>query len=212
MKVLGILCSPRKGGNSEILLRKALSGAQECGADTELLSLAKLDLKLCDGCLSCRKTGVCHLRDDMGKVYEALLASDGIIWATPVYYDTVTAQAKLVMDRTYAFIGSSSLKDKIGGVISVATSVGHLGVWNVFQAFFHAHRMHLADYVYGYSREKGAIVRDQHAMKASHELGRLIVAMRESHFAWPNEYGSPLYRTTSKKYGISACPAEDRFG
>lgn len=212
MKILGIMCGPRKGGNNEILLREALSGAQEGGAVTELLSLSNMDLQPCDGCLSCRKTGTCHIKDDMGKIHEALLAADGMLWATPVYFDTVTAQAKLVIDRTYALIADSRLTDKVGGVISVATSVGHLGVWNVFQAFFHAHKMHLADYVYGYSRERGTITRDKHAMKAAYELGRLVAAMVGMRFAWPGEFRTPVYRIVAKKYGISACPAEDRFG
>jgi multimeric flavodoxin WrbA len=170
-----------------------------------------MDLKPCDGCLACRKTGECHIKDDMDKVYEQLLKADGMIWATPVYFDSVTAQAKTVIDRTYVFVGNSQLADKIGGVISTATSVGHLGVWSVFQAFFHGHRMHLADFVYGYAREKGQITKDKHAMKAAYELGRLVALMAENPFHWPEENRSPLYRVVAKKYGISACPAEDRF-
>ena len=81
----------------------------------------------------------------------------------------------------------------------------------VFQTFFHAHRIRLADFVYGYSRDKGHIVKDRHAMKAAYELGRMVSTMAEDRFKWPKEFSSPIYRVVAKKYGISACPSENRF-
>ena len=103
MKVLGIVCSPTAGGNAETLVRESLVGAAEKGAETDLISFASMNVKPCDGCRSCTKTGECVIDDDMKDVYPKLLSADGIIIGTPVYFWTVTAQAKLLMDRTFSF-------------------------------------------------------------------------------------------------------------
>ncbi len=211
MKILGISCSPRKGGNTEILLRKSLTSAQDCGAKTELLTLWDKNFEPCDGCYSCTKTGKCHIKDDMQEVYVKLLEAEGIIWGTPVYFYTVSAQAKIIIDRSYVLTIGSKLSNKIGGVIAVASSMGHLGVWNVFSTFFSAHHMLSADFVYGYAREKGDILKDKHAIKAASELGREVVMMVEEQLQYPKEYNMPIYRLVKSKYGISACPSMGRF-
>ena len=70
MKVLGIACSPRKGGNTEIMMKEALAGARSYGAETELWTTAGKDLKPCDGCETCvKRHGECHIEDDMQELY-----------------------------------------------------------------------------------------------------------------------------------------------
>ena len=64
VKVVGFAGSPRKGGNTELLVREALSAAEEEGADIELISLADKEIKACDACRVCRETGACHIDDD----------------------------------------------------------------------------------------------------------------------------------------------------
>jgi len=86
MKVLGICLSPRKGGNSEILLGEALRGVKECGSKTDFLSARKMSIDLCTGCMRCRAEGICATKDDMQQVYPNLLQADGLILAAPVYY------------------------------------------------------------------------------------------------------------------------------
>ena len=76
MKVLGIVCSPRKGGNTEILIQEALAGAKETGADVELLNISEMNISPCDGCMTCHQSGECKIKDDMQKIYEQLLAAD----------------------------------------------------------------------------------------------------------------------------------------
>lgn len=211
MKVLCILCSPRKGGNTEILAREALTSAKDCGAETELLTVWDKDIKPCDGCYSCAKTGKCHIKDDMQEIYLKLLNADGIIWGTPVYFFDVTAQAKIIIDRLYVLYTHSKLTNKVGGVISVASSLGHLGVFNLFNSFFSVNHMLSTDFVSGYAREKGDIRKDKHAMKASRELGRQIVLMIEQQFRYPKEYDLPINRFVRRKYGIDMSPAMGRF-
>ena len=65
MKVLGVVCSPRLNGNTEILIREVLNSAQESGAEIELITLAGNDIRFYDACESCAKTGECKINDDM---------------------------------------------------------------------------------------------------------------------------------------------------
>ena len=211
MKVLGITCSPRKQGNTEILVQEALTSAKDCGAETELLTVWDKDVKPCDGCHSCMKTGKCHIKDDMQDIYLKLLDADGIIWGTPVYFFDVTAQAKILIDRSYALFTDGRLANKVGGIISVASSLGHSGVWNLFNAFFSVNHILPSDIVYGYAREKGDIRKDKHAMQASKELGRQVVLMIKGKSGYPKEYDLPIYRFVKREYDIDMSPAMGRF-
>jgi multimeric flavodoxin WrbA len=211
VNVLGILCSPRSGGNTEILTQEALSSARECGAKTELLTVWDKDIKPCDGCGSCEKTGICHIKDDMEELYPKFLEADGMIWATPVYFFNVTAQAKILIDRLYALYADCRLNSKVSGTISIASSLGHQNVWNTFNAFYSVNHMLPADFVWGFARKKGDIRKDNHAMKAAKELGRQVVLLVEQKFKYPEEFDKPLYSFVKRSYGIDMCPAMGRF-
>ena len=83
MKVIGIVCSPRKDGNTEILVKQALDSAREAGAQTKLFSVIGKNIAPCDACGSCHKTGVCHIQDDMQPLYQQLETADAIIFGSP---------------------------------------------------------------------------------------------------------------------------------
>jgi hypothetical protein len=102
MKILGIMGSPRKGGNTETLLDVALKEAKNRGITVSKISLNNRTIAPCNGCLKCTETGVCVIRDDMNEVYRKMLESQGIIWATPVYFWSMSALTKITMDRTFA--------------------------------------------------------------------------------------------------------------
>lgn len=99
VKVLGILGSPRRAGNTEILLDQALAGARSQGAETEKLILNELDITPCQSCDKCMETGECATHDDMSVVYPKLGAADCLILASPIFFCSLTAQAKLMIDR-----------------------------------------------------------------------------------------------------------------
>ena len=102
MKVLGILGSPRKGGNTEFLLEEALKGAEAEGGETERLRLTEFEIIPCKECLACYQDGNCILLDDMSKIYPKLLEADIIILASPIFFYGVTAWAKGLIDRCQA--------------------------------------------------------------------------------------------------------------
>lgn len=175
MKVVGIVCSPRIGGNTEILVAEALSGAKEAGSDVELLTMVGKTIAPCDACRSCAKTGKCHIDDDMQEIYSKFEEADGIIFGTPVYFANVSAQAKLVIDRTYALAQNRKLKGKVGGVVIAVRRIGGGNVLSILYTFFTVHRMFIAGGTVGFGGEKGMVRADEIAMKEAKAVGRNVV-------------------------------------
>jgi multimeric flavodoxin WrbA len=102
VKVLGIYGSPRKGGNTDLLLDRILEGAQAAGAEVESIYARKLKISGCIECGSCDDTGECAVHDDMDTVYPLLQEADVIFLASPNFFYNVTAQVKLLIDRSQA--------------------------------------------------------------------------------------------------------------
>jgi len=104
MKVVGISGSPRRGGNTETLLREVLRGAEESGAETRLFILSsKMKISPCRHCDGCLAEGECVVKDDMGLIYPEIESLDALVLASPVFFYGVTAQAKAMIDRCQAF-------------------------------------------------------------------------------------------------------------
>ena len=98
---LGIVGSPRRGGNTEILVGAALRGAEEAGALVEKVLLSKLDVAPCLACDACRDSGECVQQDDMAELLDKMQRSQVWVLGTPVYYFGPTAQLKAFLDRWY---------------------------------------------------------------------------------------------------------------
>ncbi len=183
MKVLGIVCSPRKGGNTEILVREALAAAHEAGAETELVLVTDKNIAPCDACSSCRRTGVCHIKDDMQPIYKQLEATDAIIFGTPVYFGNVTAQAKAIMDRTYLFLPDRKLKGKVVAPVIAVRRVGAGQTRNLLYGYFVGQGMIPVRAAIGYGREKGDVrqgtggTQDLSALEEARNAGIEVVQM-----------------------------------
>jgi len=102
MKVLGIMGSPRRRSNTEILLDKALEGTGEAGAEFEKVLVSKLKISPCLEIYACLKDGDCAIKDDMQLLYKKLLEVDHIIFASPMFFYGITSQAKAIIDRCQA--------------------------------------------------------------------------------------------------------------
>jgi multimeric flavodoxin WrbA len=103
--VLIIETSPRKGGNSDQLAEQFAQGAREAGNNVEVISLADKEINFCKGCLSCVKTLRCFMRDDADAIRAKMREADVIVWATPIYYYSVSGQMKTMIDRTNPLYG-----------------------------------------------------------------------------------------------------------
>jgi len=176
MKVLGILGSPRKNGNTHILIKEALTAADGAGAQTELLNIADRDIQPCRGCHGCLKElGKCQTDDDMQAIYPMLLEADGIIIGTPVYFANVSGQLKVFMDRTYCFMPEGKLRDKVLGGIATVYRIGGSSALQSLMVFSSAHRMIYAGSVLGFGMEKGDVLQDQMGLSSAKSLGKAVV-------------------------------------
>jgi multimeric flavodoxin WrbA len=181
MKVLGIVCSPRRHGNTELLMQESLAGAQEEGAEVELVSLAGKNIAFCDGCHSCEVNEGCHIEDDMQAIYARLLEADGVIFGTPVYFWSVSAQAKALIDRTLVFRKNRDLRNKAAGVVVTVERAGAVSALTVLTNFFNIQRMLAVGGAIGYaSREKGAVKNDKRGMTEARALGKAMVRRIQS--------------------------------
>ena len=97
--ILAIYGSPRRKGNTSLLLKEAVKGAREAGAAVEEIVLRDLKMSPCLEIYGCRKTGRCVIKDDFQPLYDKLLACRGVILASPVFFYTVSALTKIMMDR-----------------------------------------------------------------------------------------------------------------
>ena len=132
MKAIGIVGSPRKNGNTEIITRYILKEIEGEGIESELIRLAGLDIRPCDDCRACLNGKVCPIDDDLLPVYAKMKEADAIILTSPVSFGSATASLKALMDRT-GFISRgegnvfqgyrSSSQDLINDVIHYARYV-----------------------------------------------------------------------------------------
>ena len=98
-QVLGVSGSPRRNGNTELLIREFMRGAEAGGHKAELVILSELKISPCTSCGSCQKTGKCIINDDMQLMHKKLLEADCIVFASPIYFCGVSAQLKSFIDR-----------------------------------------------------------------------------------------------------------------
>ena len=99
LKVLGIAGSPRRGGNTDLLLNEVLRGAASKGAEVKTIILSDLSIAPCKHCDGCLKAGKCVVEDDMQMVYQELEEADRIVLASPIQFMGVTAHMKAMIDR-----------------------------------------------------------------------------------------------------------------
>ena len=99
MKILAVYGSPRRLGNTSLLLKKAVDGAREAGAELEEVVLRDLRMAPCLEIYGCKKTGRCVIQDDFQRVYDQLLECHGLMLASPIFFYAVSAHTKILMDR-----------------------------------------------------------------------------------------------------------------
>lgn len=174
LKVSGICGSPRAGGNTEILLDIALNEFDETRFETDKVRLCECVLKPCSSCGYCIDNQECCIEDDMtSTIIPRLIDSDVIIVASPVYFNNVSGQLKVFIDRTWCIRGR--LKDKIGGGIVVGRGYGLESALTAIHAFMIKHEMMLGHRgVSGTAYWKGEVMKDEKAMKDAKSLARRL--------------------------------------
>lgn len=111
--ITAIYGSPRRKGNTTALLKRAVQGASDAGAQVEEIVLRDLKMSPCLEIYGCKKTGRCLINDDFQKVYDQLAASDGLMLASPIFFYTVSAHTKILMDRCQSLWVKKYWLDKV---------------------------------------------------------------------------------------------------
>jgi multimeric flavodoxin WrbA len=189
MKILGISFSPRKNGNTVAMLHEVLAAAKKDGAEVELYSVAGRNIQPCDGCWGCMKTGKCHIRDDGAELLDKMVAADGIIFGTPIYFWGMTAQAKAVIDRTISlYKPERSLANKVCGAVASCGSLGMVGALKDLSYYIIQRRMLPANQVSAYLMEPDDLKKMPKCKEELNKLGRQMVALVKMKFKYPDEF------------------------
>lgn len=101
-KILILSGSPRKNGNSDLLCNEFMRGAEEVGHEVEKIFVHEKNISYCNACYACRNTGICAIKDDMAEVLQKMIDCDVMVLASPVYFYSIDAQLKAVIDRSVA--------------------------------------------------------------------------------------------------------------
>jgi multimeric flavodoxin WrbA len=139
MKVIGIVGSPRRNGNTNAVVQQVLEGAAEAGAETRTFLLNEMDYRGCQACDYCKIHDKCKLEDDLAELFEEITESDGIVFGAPIYFGQFSGQMRLFLDRCYSLINadfSARLPAGKKAVIVVAQGMpdptGFKGVYEEF--------------------------------------------------------------------------------
>ena len=188
-KVVILKGSPRKHGNSAVLADQVAAGAREVGAEVESFYLHGMDIAPCDACDSCQGMADvdCIIDDDMQMLYPKLREADAVVYASPIYWFTVSAQLKLFMDRCYGFGGDTDEPEdhalagkRIGVVLTYGGDdpfdSGAINAIRTFQDTFRYIPAEIVDIVYGYALDPGEIRANEDVMQKAHDLGRKLAS------------------------------------
>jgi multimeric flavodoxin WrbA len=180
MRIVGVSGSPRKGGNTDLILKEALLAAKEEGAETDLVRVCDYKLEPCNACSACFKTKKCVLDDDCEKLYGELVRADGIILGSPSYFQGVMGQMKVFIDRI-GFVGLArgrkDFAEKVGGVIAVARRSGVANTCNQMLTLLTALRITIPSggRAFAIAREKGEVMNDKEGVESARHLGKMLV-------------------------------------
>ena len=184
-KVLMLLGSPRKKGNSAILAEQIARGARSAGATVESVYLHGLTIAPCRACYACQKprSRGCAVDDDMQALYPKLIEAGAWVIASPVYWFTLSAQTKLFMDRCFALLAYAS-NPFAGKRIAIAMTYGDtdpvtsgcINALRTFQDAFAYTKSPIVGMVYGSAPGLGDIRKNEALLREAEALGRTLVS------------------------------------
>lgn len=177
MKVIAFNGSPRKTGNTSILIKHVFGELEQHSIKTELVQLSE---KVIHGCIACEKCSNnmdkrCAVTDDAANDYiEKMLAADGIILGSPVYFQDVTPEMKALIDRT-GYVSRANgrmFKQKVGGSVAAVRRSGAIHTLNTMNHFFLSGELIIAGRAIGVGREKGTVEMDVEGIQLAKSLGQ----------------------------------------
>jgi multimeric flavodoxin WrbA len=174
MKILALIGSPRKEGNTDLLVEQILKAGRTKGHKTEKLYLYDYTISLCDDCRSCKKGDlVCCINDEMQKIYPKMAEADVIIFGTPMYWYGPTAKMKMLIDRMRPFVANGKLRNKKAIVVTPSAEGPKAcdPLLEMFRRSFEYLGIVFAGSIFAKAYEKGEVAENQSKMEEAYELG-----------------------------------------
>ncbi len=177
MKVVAFNGSPRKDGNTSILIRHVLNGLEREGIETELVHLSEKELRGCISCYQCieNRDQRCAVESDAANEYIAkMLEAEGIILGSPVYFIDVTPEMKALIDRT-GYVSRANgrmFRNKVGAAVAAVRRLGAVHTLDTMDHFFFSGEMILAGRGIGFGLGKGEVEKDQEGIQQVTSLGQ----------------------------------------
>lgn len=182
MHVLGIVGSPRVNGNTDVLVDEILSGVRSSGGTIDKIYISDFDIKPCDSCMACHEQRRCVIEDQWREVADKVLKADGLVVGTPVYWNSVSAQTKLFMDRCFSFLDESfdsAIKEKSAAIVVTCgapdvemTRLARL----TLEDFMKFNKMKIIGEVIGVSMQKKEdALKNQDLMAVAFQTGRKFI-------------------------------------
>ena len=178
MKAIGVVGSPRKNGNTEILTKHTLKAIEEEELDTELICLAGLDIRPCDACMVCQSEERCPIEDDLFPLYTKLKEAEAVILAAPVYFGSASALLKAFMERVgYIARPNGAFAGKVGGPLVVGRRAGQNFTFAQIMYWFHINGFFMPGSTYwnvAFGRGKGEVSEDEEGLTTAWNFGKNV--------------------------------------
>ncbi len=182
MKVVAINGSPRKGGNTRIMLEAVLEPLRKAGWETELVQLGGRTIQGCRACFQCweKKDNRCVFgKDAFNEVYEKIVAADAVVLGSPTYFADVSAEMKALIDRAgfVAMANGCKLAGKIGAAVVAVRRGGGTHVFDTMNHLFQISQMVIPGSTYwnlGYGLGEGEVKGDAEGLRNMDQLGKTI--------------------------------------
>lgn len=182
MYAVAINGSPRKGGNTELLLKEVLSDLHDAGWETELIKVGGTTIRGCIACEKCfeNKDNECAVKKDkFNDIFSKLLKSDAMILGSPTYFAAISADLKALIERAgyVAYANNHAFSGKIGAAVVAVRRGGATHVYDTINHMFQMSRMIIPGSTYwnmGYGLNRGEVVEDKEGLANMHHLGKCI--------------------------------------
>lgn len=177
-KVLGIIGSARKDGNTFLLMKEMFDELEKDGVKTEIIELASKNIQPCKACFACGRSENCvHRNDHFYGIFEAMKKADGIVLGSPVYSANVSSSMQALIERSAVVIDMHPglFKHKVGASLAVCRRLGGMEALDTMNHFFLNHEMYLVGSSYwnvGYGQMKGDVLKDSEAINTIHNLAK----------------------------------------
>jgi multimeric flavodoxin WrbA len=177
MKVVAFNGSPRKDGNTTILINHVFRELEKEGVETELVQLSGREIRGCIACYKCfeNKDQHCAVKDDIAnECIEKMIGAEGILLGSPVYFTDVTAEMKALIDRA-GFVSTANggmYKNKVSAAVVAVRRSGSMHTLDTMNHFFLAGQMIIVGRGIGVGRDKGEVEKDEEGMQAVKALGQ----------------------------------------